>query len=128
EITVPQAAAAAPPPPAAPTIRATGPGSLVPKPPAGTRLSIGGQQPSAAPVNPAARAPQAMRRPAAVEKKGGAMKWVTIGAVVIALGVGGYFGFGLVSDWQEKANEKRRQVEKNSDGGQLGHIANLNDV
>jgi hypothetical protein len=56
------------------------------------------------------------------------MKWVGIGATVIALGVGGYFGYGWLRDYQEKANEKRRAAEKESDGGQVGHIANLHEV
>lgn len=42
--------------------------------------------------------------------------------------VGGYFGFIWVSNMQEKANEKRRAMERNSDGGEMGHIANLYDV
>lgn len=127
ELTVPQLHAAPPPPAAA--ARATTPDSLRPQPPSATKLSIGrSQHPSAAPANPAARAPQAMRRPVEVEKKSGAMKIVKIAAVVIALGVGGYFGFGLVSNWQEKANEKRRQAEKNADGGELGHIGELYNV
>jgi hypothetical protein len=56
------------------------------------------------------------------------MKVVKIAAVVVGVVVGGYFGFTLVSNWQEKANAKRREVEKNSDGGELGHIANLYNV
>jgi hypothetical protein len=56
------------------------------------------------------------------------MRWVGIAAAVIVLGVGGYFGYGWLSDYQEKANEKRRAVEKDSDGGQVGHIANLYEV
>ena len=56
------------------------------------------------------------------------MKWVTIGAVVVALGVGGYFGFGWLRQYQEKVNAKRRQIEKNSDGGEMGHIANVYDA
>jgi hypothetical protein len=56
------------------------------------------------------------------------MKWVGIGAAVVALGVGGYFGYGWLSDYQQKANEKRRAAEKESDGGQVGHIANLYEV
>src|SRR5207253_7812791 len=58
----------------------------------------------------------------------GLMKVAKIGALVIGLGVGGYFGFNFVSDWQEKSNAKRKQTEKNSDGGELGHIANLYNV
>jgi hypothetical protein len=65
---------------------------------------------------------------APVEKKGGAKKWATIGGLVVALGVGGYFGFGWLMQYQEKVNAKRRQIEKNSDGGEMGHIANVYEV
>jgi len=51
-----------------------------------------------------------------------------IGAVIIVVAVGGYFGFGLVSSWQEKANAKRRDTEKQADGGQVGHIGDLYNV
>jgi hypothetical protein len=53
------------------------------------------------------------------------MKYVKIAVVLIVVAVGGYFGWGLVSQWQDKANEKRRQAEKNADGGQVGHIGAL---
>jgi hypothetical protein len=44
------------------------------------------------------------------------MKWVMIAAVLVVLGVGGYFGFGWFTAYQEKGNAQRRQVETNSDG------------
>lgn len=56
------------------------------------------------------------------------MKWVKIAAVLLVLGVGGYFGFGWLMEYQEKVNAKRRQIEKNSDGGEVGHIANVYEV
>jgi len=56
------------------------------------------------------------------------MKMVKIGAVVLVLGIGGYFGYVWLSDKQEKTNAKRRETEKNSDGGEVGHIANLYGV
>lgn len=56
------------------------------------------------------------------------MKWVVIAGVVIAAGIGGYFGYGWLIQYQEKVNEKRRAVEADSDGGQVGHIANLYEV
>lgn len=46
-------------------------------------------------------------------------------AVVAFLIVGGYFGFGYASKWQAKLNEKQAKLAKNSDGGELGHIANV---
>ena len=56
------------------------------------------------------------------------MKWVGIGAAIVVLGVGGYFGYGVVSKWQDSLNTKRRQMEKESDGGQVGHIAKVYSV
>src|SRR5438270_10734777 len=128
EITVPQQQSA---PTAAPVQRDAA-GALVPRPPAETKLSIGQSKQEASSGPPAAaKAPQAQRggppgRPMGAKgKKNPWMKYVKIAAVVIALGVGGYFGWGFVSQWQEKANEKRRQAEKNADGGEVGHIGAL---
>jgi hypothetical protein len=47
---------------------------------------------------------------------------------MVALGTGGYFGFMWVSDYQAKAKAKSAEAEKNGDGGQVGHIAELNTV
>jgi hypothetical protein len=78
---------------------------------------------------PRAYTPPPIRRPGeGEEKKGRGKKILAITAVVIVAGVGGYFGFVWVSNMQEKTNEKRRAIEKNSDGGEMGHIANLYDV
>jgi len=73
--------------------------------------------------NPMARKPAPPPKP-----KKNPLKIVGIGAGVIALAVGGYFGWNYVSDMQQKANEKRRAAERNADGGEVGHIANLYDV
>jgi hypothetical protein len=56
------------------------------------------------------------------------MTALKVGTAVIGLGVGFYFGFSMVSGWQKETNIKRREVEKNSDGGQVGHIADLYDI
>ncbi len=56
------------------------------------------------------------------------MQYVTIGVAVIAVGVLGYFGYGYLLDYQEKANAERRDSEQNADGGQVGHIADLHQV
>jgi len=78
---------------------------------------------------PRAYTPPPIRRPGeGEEKKGGLKKILVLTAVVIVAGVGGYFGFIWVSNMQDKTNEKRRAVERNSDGGEMGHIANLYDV
>jgi len=72
-----------------------------------------------------------MRRPAApaaAAKKGGVMKLVKIVVVLLLVAVGGYFTIYFVSQYQEKLNAKSREAEKNSDGGEAGHIANLYSV
>jgi hypothetical protein len=56
------------------------------------------------------------------------MTFLKVGVTVVGLGVGFYFGFTWVSGLQEKVNTKRREVEQQSDGGQVGHIADLYDV
>jgi len=43
-------------------------------------------------------------------QKSGAMKWVTIGVVVIVLGVAGYFGYGYFTEWQAKRAEAAKQA------------------
>jgi hypothetical protein len=53
---------------------------------------------------------------------------IKICVLVLVLGVGGYFGFGYVRDWQNKVNEKSAQAAQDSDGGQVGHIADLYSV
>lgn len=55
-------------------------------------------------------------------------KLAMVGGIVVVLGVGGYFGVPYVLDLQDKANAKRREAAKKSDGGEMGHIANLYNV
>jgi hypothetical protein len=45
---------------------------------------------------------------AKLAKKGNPMKWVIIGAVVVVVGVAGYFGYGYFSEWQAKRSEAAR--------------------
>jgi DNA-directed RNA polymerase subunit RPC12/RpoP len=45
-------------------------------------------------------------------KKGNAKKWVTIGAVVVIVGVGGCFAYGPVSGWWAKRGEAGKQSSK----------------
>ncbi len=132
-VPVPQSAAIAPPPApmrAAPT-QVRGSSAQVPPPASGqSRLALGRQQhgESAGASAPAKSGPVYRNYTAKKEKSGGPLKWAIIGAVVIAAGVGGYFGYGWLSEYQQKVNEKRRAVEADSDGGQVGHIANLYEV
>jgi hypothetical protein len=66
--------------------------------------------------------------PPPARKKNPFLKYLTTAVVLIALGVGGYFGFVWLSGMQAKANAKREAAERNSDGGEVGHIATLNNV
>ena len=53
---------------------------------------------------------QAKLRQAKTGKNGDAKKWVTIGAVVVVLGVGGYLGYGPVTEWWAKRSEAAQQA------------------
>jgi len=101
---------------------------LVPKPSAGgaNKLSLGGH--SQKPAQPGRDIPIRNLAPPVAKKKSPLVKVITTVLVLAALGAGGYFGWGWVSSYQEKVNAKRRQEEKNADGGQVGHIADLYDV
>jgi hypothetical protein len=44
------------------------------------------------------------------------MKWVTIGAVVVALGAGGFLGYGWYAKHQEEASAKPGPAGNNSGG------------
>lgn len=134
-LTVPQVQSAPPPAPA-PVVRTVptkvrGSAAQVAPPPASAQPKLSLGRPHHAPAS----TPDAATRPvyrnyvaANAKKSGGPMKWVAIALVLVAVGVGGYFGFVWLGEYQEKANEKRRAIEKDSDGGQVGHIANLYDV
>src|SRR5262245_11471561 len=117
EITVPQKAAASP---------------LVPQVPSGPgRLGIK-QQAHGGSTTPASTGrPGAMpsRQLAAKGKgKGNLGKILGFAAAFIIVGVGGYYGYAWLSERQDKLNSKRRDAERNADGGQVGHIADLNQV
>jgi hypothetical protein len=107
---------------------------LVPNAPgtSAPRLSIGQarHQPSTSP--PQAAPGSTLARTAASfapQKKGGsAMKIVGWSLVLVALGVGGWFGFKYVKKTQDSANDQSKKEAQMSDGGQVGHIANLNSV
>ena len=121
EISVPQQTAA-PAPPAATTGN-----SLVPRPPAGgPKLSAGRTQVARSEGALAAPVRQLVAPPP--KKKSVLVKILTTTVILAALGVGGYYGWGWLRDYQDKANAKRREAEKNADGGEVGHIAKLNEV
>ncbi len=102
---------------------------LVPKPPPGgaARLSIGQAR-----HQPSAVAPQAVRTaPQKGKKQAGSGRAKTLaiwGGVLVALAAGVYFGWPYLQKYQDKLNSKRHEAEKNSDGGEVGHIASLNNV
>jgi hypothetical protein len=121
EISVPQ------PQREAPQQAAASSNPLVPKvPTGGTRLSAGRTQ--------VARSEGALSAPvrqlvAAPPKKKSPIVTILVSAVVLAgLGVGGYYGWGWLQERQNRLNAERRKVEKTSDGGEMGHIANLYNV
>jgi len=117
---------------AAPTQPAENP--LVPRPPAGgPKVTLNRPQTHGAGSGPAASAPARnipIRNlaPPAKKKQSPVVKFAITAAVLVVLGAGGYFGYLWLSDMQSKANAKSREAEKNSDGGQVGHIAELNGV
>jgi len=117
-------AAASPPPPPPPSGEF---GCRNPPAASGSRLAIGASKApvSSAPPRPGAVSP--LQRKAARAKSdsnGGVKKILTVAAVVIVLGVGGYFGYGFVKSWQEKANKS--DANGGSGSGQVGHIQALN--
>jgi hypothetical protein len=117
------AVAAAPPEPTA--------NSLVPKVPAGPGKLSKAPAPSAAAAGgsaPGRTIPIRNLAPAVKKKQSPVVKFAIAAAVLVVLGAGGYFGYIWLSDMQSKANAKSREAEKNSDGGQVGHIAELNTV
>ena len=73
------------------------------------RLSIGHSQAqrSAAPPPPPPQEVlmQQKLREVRAGKGGSAKKWVTVGAVVVVVGVGGYFAYGPISQWWAKRSE-----------------------
>ncbi|HVV72699.1 MAG TPA: hypothetical protein VHI52_14560, partial [Verrucomicrobiae bacterium] len=123
-LVVPGTAAAAP----------EAPASLVPVPPSGGVAKVSISRPQAHATQASASAPANKSipirnlAPAATKKQSPAVKIAVGAAVVVALAAGGYFGFVWVSDYQAKLKAKSAEAEKNSDGGQVGHIAELNAV
>ena len=78
------------------------------------RLSIGQSraQRSAAPPPPPPQDVliQQKLRQARAGKKGGGTKWIVTGAVVVILGIGGWLGYGPVTQWWAKRSEAAKQA------------------
>lgn len=100
---------------------------------------------SASPATPTRSGPFAVRQPAPSHPAqrtvpghsrtsnqpaatGGAAKWVKIGVIVVVLAVVAFVIIANASKWQAYFNEKSRKEAANSDGGEVGHIANVYDV
>lgn len=101
---------------------------LVPKPPSGgaSRLSIGQARHAPAAVAPQAAKSQAAA--AAAAKKGGSGKAKTLaiwGIVLVGLAAGVYFGWPYLQQYQSKLSSAKPEP---ADGGQVGHISELNSV
>jgi DNA-directed RNA polymerase subunit RPC12/RpoP len=77
--------------------------------PGQARLTIGQSQAQRAaappPPSPQELIIQQKLKEAREGQKGSAQKWVTIGAVVVIVGVGGYFAYGPISQWWAKRSE-----------------------
>jgi hypothetical protein len=117
------------PPPAA---QHAAPRPLVPKAPATPepRLAINTGHAAA---QSAANAPQRTipirnLTPPPPKKKNPVVTYSIYAMVLIALGVGVYFGYPWISRMQHGVTTASNEAAKNSDGGEVGHIANLNKV
>lgn len=128
QITVPQVQAGGAPKPAIPA------GPVAVPTGANPRLSIGAGKASeyaAAAKSGTLAGRPGTQKPAPKKSSGGkgaAMKWVKIAAVVVILAAGGYFGWPYIKGLQDKTSKKLDESAKNSDGGEVGHIAALNNV
>ncbi len=82
--------------------------------PGQARLSIGQsrtERSSAPPPPPPQMATlQQQLNAAKLGKKGAAMKWITISAVVIVVAVGAYLGYPYLRDWMAKRSEAAKQA------------------
>jgi hypothetical protein len=102
--------------------------SLVPRPPSGPAPKLSFQQNAQQPAAPSRSIPIRNLAPTAAKRRSPIVKLAVWAVVLIGIGAGVYLGWPLVAQWQERANAKRREAEKNSDGGEAGHIANLYNV
>lgn len=80
-------------------------------------------------TNPARHYSPTQAAAAAASNKSALVKRiVTIAICAVVLPVGGYYGFIAARNYQSKLNAEREKNTKDSDGGQLGHIASLYDA
>ena len=109
------------------TVPQIAPAPAAPPPPTQPRITINrtAHQPAATAAAPPPRTMPTYRTFNAEPepKKGGVKKIITIALVVMAFGVGGYFGFNWVYHLQQKTNEQMAEAAKNSGGGEMGETA-----
>src|SRR5262249_2594499 len=123
-IAVPAAAA---PPPKPPRGKVTAP--LVPNPPASAEPRLALNTAQAAEAAPAQKSiPIRNLAPPAPKKRSPLVTYGSILAVLVVLGVAAYFGYGYVDKMQDKVNTASKEAAKNADGGEVAHIAKLNNV
>jgi hypothetical protein len=106
------------------TARATH--TLAPEVPKETKLSFVNQAQKPATEN--RNIPIRNLAPPPAKKKSPLIPIAQVAGILLILGAAVYFGWPYVQKWQDKANASRRDAEKNADGGQVGHIAELNSV
>jgi hypothetical protein len=102
---------------------------LVPKPPPGKQasLSIGASRNESAAHNAQRQVP--VRNLTEKAKKQSKTKtWLTFGISVLLLAAAVVIGWPYLQKWQDKSNEASRKAAKESDGGQVGHVNELNSV
>ena len=121
--------------PVAPSASPTAGKPLVPAPPKGSAAKVSLNRPQAHATQSAAPAgapnkgiPIRNLAPKPQKKQSPVVKIAIGAAVTVALATGGYFGFMWVSDYQAKLKAKSAEADKSADGGQVGHIAELNTV
>ena len=118
-------------PPAAAAPTATAPESK-----SGLKIGLATHQKSApAPVatfshgtNPVRHFSASQSGAGASDKAAKIKKIVTIAACVLLIPPAGYFGFTALRDYQARVNVGRQKAGEDSDGGRMGHIAELYDV
>ncbi len=99
-----------------------------PPPPGAGSLSIGSSRVESAGHNAQRSIPIRKVELVKKEKSSFVKTYGPIAAGLAILGAVVYFGWPYVRKWQDESNAKSRAEEKNADGGQVGHIADLNSV
>jgi len=101
---------------------------LVPKPPSGAQTRLSTAVPAQKPATQGRAIPIRNLAPPPPKKGNLALKILQGVLIVAALGVGFYFGYGFIVKMQDKATAESEKMARESDGGQVGHIAELHSV